>query len=97
MSKGCGCSTGIFSKIVPPEAETFYVACCIHDDDYDRGGTSDDRKEADAALLFHCLRIVTSKSRKPAELARLILISWIYYWSVRLMGWHYYNYKKQTS
>lgn len=94
MSKGCGCSTGIFSKIVPPAADTFYVACCMHDDDYDRGGTGAERKEADEALLFHCLRIVTNRKRPPREQAKLIAISWLYYWSVRLMGWHYFNYKK---
>lgn len=94
-SKGCGCTTGLLSKIRPPEADTFYVACCIHDDDYDRGGTKQERKEADEALLFHCLRTVTSKVRKPRELARLIMVSWCYYWSVRLMGWHYFNYNSE--
>lgn len=94
MSKGCGCTTGLFSKIVPPAADTFYVACCIHDDDYDRGGTRKERKEADEALLLNCLRIVTNKKRKPAELAKLTVISWLYYWSVRLMGWHYFKFNK---
>lgn len=56
MSKGCGCQSGIFKWFKPPYAKLFYAACCIHDDDYDRGGSESDRKAADVRLFVNCFR-----------------------------------------
>lgn len=33
--------------IRPPYAKKFYVPCCMHDDDYDRGGNKYTRMFAD--------------------------------------------------
>ena len=81
MSKGCGCQSGIFRWFTPPYAKLFYAACCIHDDDYDRGGSECD-----------CFRKIDKCSFAPAKALWVACIALCYYWSVRLLGGNYFKY-----
>ncbi|MFC2513017.1 MAG: hypothetical protein ACFNWT_08335 [Prevotella denticola] len=93
MSKGCGCQTGIFRWFTPPYAKLFYAACCIHDDDYDRGGSARDRLLADRCLFHNCLRRILQCRFSPPKTFRLVAVALAYYAAVRLMGCHYFNYR----
>lgn len=92
MSKGCGCQSGIFRWFKPPYAKLFYVAYCIHDDDYDRGGSESDRKAADVRLFLNCFRKIGKSSFAPAKTLWITTIALCYYWSVRLLGSNYFKY-----
>lgn len=92
MSKGCGCQSGIFRWFTPPYAGLFYAACCIHDDDYDRGGSERDRKVADLRLFVNCFRKIAKSGFAPAKAMWCALVALCYYWSVRLLGSNYFKY-----
>lgn len=92
MANGCGCQTGIFRWVKPPYASFFYAACCIHDDDYDRGGNENDRKNADLRLYMNCFRKIAKAGFAPAKTWWLTNVAMLYYCSVRLMGSNYFNY-----
>ena len=89
MSNGCGCQSGILKFFKPPYAKKFYIPCCIHDDDYDRGGN---RKEADQRLFRGCLKIILKEETNPWKISWLTLISLFYYIAVRIFGRFYFNY-----
>lgn len=92
MAKGCGCQTGLLRYVKPPYSKLFYAACCIHDDDYDRGGGKAERRDADRRLFDNCLTIVSRQSAGPwrkAWMAQMALAFWV---SVRLFGRAYFNY-----
>lgn len=88
MSNGCGCQTGILRFIKPPYAKKFYVPCCIHDDDYDRGG---DRKEADKCLFLGCMKTILKEETNPWKIFWLSFVSLSYYIAVRIFGRFYFN------
>nr|DAX56536.1 MAG TPA: Group XII secretory phospholipase A2 precursor (PLA2G12) [Caudoviricetes sp.] len=92
MSKGCGCQSGAFRWFKPPYAKLFYAACCIHDDDYDRGGSESDRKAADVRLFRNCYRKIAQPCTSPTKTLWLVLMALCYYWGVRLLGHHHFNY-----
>lgn len=92
MSKGCGCQTGIFRWFTPPYSRLFYAACCIHDDDYDRGGSERDRKAADLRLFVNCFKKIAKSGFAPAKAMWVTCIALCYYWSVRLLGGNYFKY-----
>lgn len=91
MSNGCGCQTGILRFFKPPYAKKFYIPCCIHDNDYDRGGS---RKEADRNLFINCIKIIIKEEINPFKIVWFTLISLLYYISVRVFGHFYFNYNK---
>lgn len=91
MSNGCGCQTGILRFFKPPYAKKFYIPCCIHDDDYDRGGS---RKEADRNLFTNCMKTIIKEETNPFRVVWFTLISLLYYISVRVFGHFYFNYNK---
>ena len=91
MSKGCGCQTGILRFFKPPYSKKFYVPCCIHDDDYDRGGS---RKQADQDLFLNCMKTIIKEETSPWKILWLTMVSLFYYMSVRLFGYFYFNYDK---
>lgn len=102
MSNGCGCESGVLKWLKPPYAKVFYTPCCMHDDDYDRGGNEQDRWIADRWLYNRMLkvirqnyvqnhRVVTDKS-SPWEILKLVMVANLYYASVRLFGRFYFNY-----
>lgn len=92
MSKGCGCERGLLRYIKPPFAKMFYVACCIHDDDYDRGGNKQSRKSADVSLFRNMCIIISRKEYSPWRASGLSFVALVYYVSVRLFGRFYFNY-----
>lgn len=94
MSNGCGCETGILKYIKPPYAKMFYVPCCIHDDDYDRGGTEYMRKCADYSLYIRMKALIDKGEWNYIKQKWLKLWAWIYYKSVRIFGRFYFNYIK---
>ena len=90
IGKGCGCQKGILKYIPVPEASYFYVPCCIHDDNYDRGILS--RKEADLELLGMCLQVIDrDKDSSNIKKIWLKVCAYGYYLSVRIFGWMYYG------
>lgn len=92
MKKGCGCTTGILRYIRPPYASMFYVPCCMHDDDYDRGGTTVQRKSADVALFVRMCRVIMENENKPLRVLWLTFVAFNYYIAVRLLGrWYFVN------
>lgn len=92
MAKGCGCQKGVLKYFKPPFAKTFYAACCVHDDDYDIGGTEDDRMVADKRLYYNMLKIAARETR-PAKTTILVIASLTYFACVRILGRYYFNYK----
>lgn len=92
MSRGCGCERGVLRYIKPPCAQLFYPACCIHDDDYDRGGDKGAKKMADRRLFDNCLKIIGRQRASPWKSTWLTLIALLYYASVRTFGRFYFRY-----
>lgn len=92
MSNGCGCERGILRYLKPPLAKMFYVACCIHDDDYDKGGKPQERKSADVSLFRNMCKIIERKQCDPWRAFGYTAIALLYYACVRLCGRFYFNY-----
>lgn len=92
MSKGCGCERGLLRYIKPPFAKLFYVSCCIHDDDYDRGGNRHNRKSADVSLYRNMGKIISAKDCSPWKSFCYTSVALAYYSCVRLFGRFYFNY-----
>jgi hypothetical protein len=59
----------------------FYDCCSMHDIDYDKGGTKQERKKADQ-YLRDCIKA----HGHPYK-------AYIYYMGVRLFGWMFFNKK----
>lgn len=92
MSRGCGCESGILRYVKPPFSKLFYVACCIHDDDYDRGGSDKDRKTADISLYRNMCKIIERMRCGPWRAFFYTFIALLYYASVRLCGRFYFRF-----
>lgn len=96
--RGCGCERGVLRWVHPPYAKLFYPACVEHDMDYERGGDKVDRRNADCALYANMLSIAYKhKGCRPYTHWRLVSVALLYYTSVRLFGWHYFNYVKPNT
>lgn len=92
MSNGCGCEKGVLKYIKPPYAQKFYIPCCLHDDDYDRGGDKKARQYADRRLFQRCFKLILRQEQSSWRMVWLTLIALLYYCSVRLFGGMFYNY-----
>ncbi len=92
MSNGCGCETGWLKWFRPPYAQAFYAACCVHDDDYDRGGTEEDRMEADLRLLGNMMLTVKRGGHCWVKRKWMALWAVAYYVAVRNCGAPYFKY-----
>lgn len=92
MSNGCGCQSGVLKYIKPPYAKKFYVPCCMHDDDYDKGGDKYSRLFADKMLFDRIMRVIHKENITPTRTLWMVFIAYAYYIAVRLMGWRYFNY-----
>lgn len=92
MKKGCGCTKGILRYIRPPYAKMFYVPCCMHDDDYERGGDKAMRKRADRALFDRMCKVIRKKQKTPLRVFWLTFVAVGYYAAVRMFGRWYFNY-----
>ena len=90
MSHGCGCQSGILKYFKPPYSDYFYVPCCIHDDDYDKGDIP--RIEADKKLFLGCIKTIYKRENNPWKISWLTFISLLYYIAVRILGELYYEY-----
>ena len=96
MSNGCGCEKGVLKYIKPPYARKFYTPCCMHDDDYDRGGNKANRKDTDRLLFFRMIKKVTDdRNEHPSVFVWMTIIAYIYYVAVRVFGRFYFNYQKE--
>lgn len=93
MSKGCGCQSGLLRFIKPPYAKKFYVPCCMHDDDYERGGRKAERLMSDRDLFLRMMRIVYENEISPWRVTWFTLVALLYYVSVRVFGWRFFNFK----
>lgn len=93
MSNGCGCESGVLRYVRPPYQETFYAACCVHDDDYDRGGDKSARKAADVRFYDNMIKAALNTSATPWRVARLAAVALCYYAAVRAFGRFYFTYK----
>lgn len=97
MSNGCGCEKGLLRFVKPPMAKYFYTACCIHDDDYDRGGNAQDRKKADQGLFLNMLHLIRQRESSPWKVFLFVFVALLYYVSVRLFGRFYYEYRAYNN
>lgn len=91
MKKGCGCTKGILKYIRPPYAKMFYVPCCMHDDDYERGGSKAMRKAADRTLFRGMCRVALREGETPLNVLWLTFVAVGYYAAVRVFGKWYFN------
>lgn len=91
--KGCGCTKGVLKYIRPPYASLFYVPCCMHDDDYERGGSKAMRKTADRALFERLCRAVLRKEERPFRVLWLTFVAVGYYAAVRVFGRWYFEFE----
>lgn len=90
----CGCSTGILSHIRPPYAEKYDTACEVHDAAYDAGGTKEDRLAADKWLFRQMCKLNLTNCTSVAAICWYNGIALLYYVSVRMFGWKYFNFQK---
>lgn len=97
MSNGCGCSKGLLKYIKPPYATMYYAACVLHDNEYDKGGGEEQRKEADRHLFVNMQKVSSKQSRNPWALTWFTLIALLYYISTRLFGRYYFNYNNTNT
>lgn len=93
---GCGCSTGLLKYFKPPYARFFESCCNAHDTFYDAGGSGADRRHADLWLYQH-MASQSILQLNPMRATWMVLISMLYYVSVRALGWRYFNYLKDTG
>lgn len=93
MSKGCGCQSGLLRFVKPPYAKKFYVPCCMHDDDYERGGGKEERLMSDRDLFLRMMRIVNENEISPWRVTWFTMVALLYYVSVRVFGWRFFNFK----
>lgn len=92
MSNGCGCQTGWLRWFRPPYAKLFYAACCVHDDDYDRGGSEYMRQCADYGLYVRMNKVIDRGGYGRVKTLWLRMWSRVYYLAVRAFGRPYFNY-----
>lgn len=92
MSNGCGCERGLLKYVKPPYTKYFYAACCLHDNDYDFGGTEADRRLVDKELFSNMLHTIQKNEINPWKMIWLCHIALFYYVSVRIFGRFYFNY-----
>ena len=78
-----GC--GVFG-IKPPFFDKFQACCELHDAMYDLGGDGKDRFRADKRLLVDMVERSTG--------SWFMLWCFVYYLSVRMFGWLFFNYKE---
>lgn len=95
MSNGCGCERGVLRYVRPPYARLFYAACCVHDDDYDRGGGERERLAADRLLFGNMVRVAWRVGGSPWRVAWLVAVALGYYAAVRVAGRWSFNYREQ--
>lgn len=93
-SYGCGCASGVLKYIKPPYAKRYYVPCFLHDNDYDKGGSERNRREADTQLFLNMQKVSRQLNRNPFALTWFTLIALLYYVSVRMFGWYFFKYNK---
>lgn len=93
MSNGCGCQSGLLRFVKPPYAKKFYVPCCMHDDDYEHGGGKAERLMSDRDLFLRMMRIVYENEISPWRVTWFTLVALLYYVSVRVFGWRFFNFK----
>ena len=79
-----GC--GVFG-IKPPFFDKFQACCELHDAMYDLGGDGKARFKADKRLLVDMVERSTG--------SWLMLWCFVYYLSVRMFGWLFFNYKEE--
>ena len=92
MSNGCGCERGLLKHIKPPLSKMFYVACCIHDDDYDMGGDRAARRTADVTFYRNMCRIISGKDVTPWRSFGYTAAALLYYACVRIFGRFYFRF-----
>ena len=96
--KDCnGCGSGWNAKLVP---DTIYgllirIVCCIHDEDYTRGGTLEDKNRYDLRFKENLLKLIRlyDKWYYPAELAETRANT--YYKTVSKLGHGAFNFSEE--
>ncbi len=87
QANGCGPS-GVVGKIIPDSllGVSVHEACNLHDDLYTKGGSDEERKEADEIFLKTMLDQVNQQSKNKIAKASRKLGAYLYYYSVRFFG-----------
>lgn len=86
-----GLGVAAFGKLnnLLPYRYRFDDAARWHDCNYDRGGNSADRKQADVVFLHSMFAVCVN----PLQYT----MATVYYFAVRLLGGLFYNYKEDLS
>lgn len=86
------CGFGHSNLIKPPYWALFTADCSIHDDNYKKGGTRDDRFKADLGffwrILEDCNKIESLNKKRKA-----VYVAILYFLAVRAFGWITFKYK----
>lgn len=81
---GLGVRLPIVGSLPLPYRRRFDWAARRHDEDYDVGGDGSDRRRADINFLW--------RMAAASETDLQVAFATAYYWTVRALGWAFYNY-----
>lgn len=93
MSSPNGCGPSGLEKILPNNifGVSIKEACNQHDLDYQKGGSSTDRKRFDKNFLANMKGKISQKSANKLTKSLRNTIAFLYYKLVRLVGGLYFN------
>ena len=92
VCNGCGAKGGYIN---PPEF-LFHASCDHHDFYYWRGGTEEDRKNADDAF-YRYMKIDIASEKSVLKRAYYNIWAYTYYLAVRLFGYKYFHYRNKMK
>jgi len=84
----CGFGKSVFIR--PPFWALQSASCKIHDDNYKKGGTEEDRLTADVGFLKHMLLDISDMPYQRKS--RAAFSACVYYLLVRTFGWISFKY-----
>lgn len=76
----------------PPYWSFHNASCKVHDDNYKKGGTRDDRMKADIGFLWRMCEDA-NQQEKLNKKRKAIYSAIVYFMLVRLFGWISFNWK----
>ena len=88
------CGYGHSQILKPPYWALFTADCKIYDENYTKGGTKEDKLNADLGFFWRILHDVNQVSDYRKK-KRAIYTAIFYFLCVRLFGWVTFNYKHE--
>jgi len=93
QSNGCGACSGFWKWLKPPHKRFFVKECNAHDEAYNIGGSTNDRKQADKRLFFDMVykSVDHYRDRKATSMWWFVTLAFGYYLAVRTFGKKRFN------